>query len=69
MVGKATTMLRHIPDNNIAFAVRPVYDITEAKPIPRGARVRVEDFDGCADCEGLFVVSYRVGFILPRLTN
>jgi len=52
-------MLRHIPDNNIAFAACDIHDITEGTPIPKGAQVHIEDFDPCANSAGLFVVSHR----------
>lgn len=52
-------MLRSIPDNDTAFAACAIHDVTEARPIPKGAQVGIEDFDPCGDSEGLFIVSYR----------
>ena len=39
-----------------AVTTRQVWDVTEPKPIPRGAVVSVEDYEPCAD---LYVVDYE----------
>jgi hypothetical protein len=49
-------MLLDIPPNFVAFATRRIFDISEDHPIPRGARVSVEDQIRCDD---LFVVEYE----------
>ena len=47
------------PPNSVARAAKPIWDVTERMPIPRGATVDIQDFDSCADSTGLWVVEYR----------
>ena len=44
---------------DVAYATRTIYDITEDEPIPRGARVEIQDFDRCGGSDGLFIVDYE----------
>lgn len=49
-------MLTHIPDNRTAVATKTIRDITEQRPIPRGTRVGIEDYDQSGE---LFVVEWQ----------
>jgi len=51
-------MLTTTTDSNTAITTRQVHDITEAKPIPKGSRVDLLDFDPCGDVAGLWIVEY-----------
>ena len=57
-------MARHIEElrgrcNHSAYTACEVFDITECRPIPKGAKVSIEDFDGCGGDAGMFIVEYR----------
>jgi hypothetical protein len=49
-------MLTEFTGDGTARAVRNIWDISEDVPIPRGAIVSLEDWDGCAD---LWVVQWQ----------
>jgi len=57
-------MLTEWPINDIAFATTDIWDITENKCIPKGAKVEIQDHDHCAD---LWIVEYDGKIYLATL--
>ena len=48
-------MLTEWTDNSLATTTRPVWDITEERPIPRGVVVALQVFDPCGGDAGLWI--------------
>jgi hypothetical protein len=57
-IGNKTT-LTHRPENDKAITACPVWDITEAKPIPKGTEVLIVDWDSCGGDRGMWIVEYH----------